>query len=194
MILVFDTETTGLPANWKLPISDVDNWPRIVQMAWLQLGTELLDDCTQRCAVIYPDGFAIPEKASAVHGITDAVARETGEPLGEVLADFCRAVLAADKIVCHNTAFDMAVVAAELWRLNRRPTAIDLLHKPVYCTMQKGIQICKIPGMYGYKWPTLAELYRQLFGREPANQHRADGDVRATAECYVEMVARGYAG
>ncbi|MCX6741278.1 MAG: hypothetical protein NTY61_02675, partial [Candidatus Parcubacteria bacterium] len=32
--LFFDTETTGLPKNWKAPIEDLDNWPRIVQIAW----------------------------------------------------------------------------------------------------------------------------------------------------------------
>ena len=27
MIFFFDTETTGLPRNWKAPITDIDNWP-----------------------------------------------------------------------------------------------------------------------------------------------------------------------
>ena len=34
MYLFFDTETTGLPKDWKAPISDLDNWPRLVQIAW----------------------------------------------------------------------------------------------------------------------------------------------------------------
>jgi len=34
MYLIFDTETTGLPKNWKAPISDTENWPRCVQLAW----------------------------------------------------------------------------------------------------------------------------------------------------------------
>ena len=34
MYLVFDTETTGLPRNFDAPISDSDNWPRMVQIAW----------------------------------------------------------------------------------------------------------------------------------------------------------------
>ena len=28
MILIYDTETTGLPRDWNAPISDSDNWPR----------------------------------------------------------------------------------------------------------------------------------------------------------------------
>jgi len=33
-ILFFDTETTGLPKNWKAPVEQLDNWPRLVQIAW----------------------------------------------------------------------------------------------------------------------------------------------------------------
>ena len=35
MYLFFDTETTGLPRSWKAPITDSNNWPRLVQIAWL---------------------------------------------------------------------------------------------------------------------------------------------------------------
>jgi hypothetical protein len=35
MYLFFDTETSGLPRTHKAPVSDLDNWPRIVQIAWL---------------------------------------------------------------------------------------------------------------------------------------------------------------
>ncbi len=34
MYLFFDTETTGLPRNYKAPVSDSNNWPRMVQIAW----------------------------------------------------------------------------------------------------------------------------------------------------------------
>jgi hypothetical protein len=35
MYLFFDTETTGLPKSWKAPVTDVNNWPRLVQLAFL---------------------------------------------------------------------------------------------------------------------------------------------------------------
>ena len=34
MFLIFDTETTGLPKRWNAPVSDSNNWPRCVQLAW----------------------------------------------------------------------------------------------------------------------------------------------------------------
>ena len=40
MYLIFDTETTGLPKRWDAPITDVNNWPRCVQIAW-QLHDEM---------------------------------------------------------------------------------------------------------------------------------------------------------
>ena len=35
MYLFFDTETTGLPRNWKAPVTDLNNWPRMIQIAWI---------------------------------------------------------------------------------------------------------------------------------------------------------------
>ena len=39
MYLFFDTETTGLPKNWKAPVTDLNNWPRLVQLAYLLYDT-----------------------------------------------------------------------------------------------------------------------------------------------------------
>lgn len=35
LLQFFDTETTGLPKNWRAPMHDLDNWPRIIQLAYL---------------------------------------------------------------------------------------------------------------------------------------------------------------
>ncbi|HET7116363.1 MAG TPA: hypothetical protein VFI29_07720 [Hanamia sp.] len=32
MYLFFDTETTGLPKNWKAPVADLNNWPRLSEL------------------------------------------------------------------------------------------------------------------------------------------------------------------
>jgi hypothetical protein len=62
MYLIFDTETTGLPASWNAPVSDVDNWPRVVQLAW-----EAFDTRGRKTeswsSVIRPSGFEIPRDA-----------------------------------------------------------------------------------------------------------------------------------
>ncbi len=35
-IVVFDTETTGLPQFYNAPITQVNNWPRLVQLAFIE--------------------------------------------------------------------------------------------------------------------------------------------------------------
>ena len=68
MYLIFDTETTGLPRNFKAPISDVENWPRVVQIAW-----QLHDDegrlIEHNDFLIQPDGYNIPYGSEQIHGI-----------------------------------------------------------------------------------------------------------------------------
>ena len=84
MYLFFDTETTGLPKRWNAPVTDLENWPRLVQLAWI-----MYDDrgnmLESRDVIVKPEGFTIPPEASRVHGITTLVAREKGEPLQEVM-------------------------------------------------------------------------------------------------------------
>jgi hypothetical protein len=38
--LVFDTETTGLPINEHAPPDDFQNWPYVVQIAWILFDDE----------------------------------------------------------------------------------------------------------------------------------------------------------
>ena len=87
MYLFFDTETTGLPKRWNAPVTDVDNWPRLVQLAWI-----VYDDQGQimktRDVMVRPEGFTIPFEASRVHGITTAIALEKGWPIQEVMEEF----------------------------------------------------------------------------------------------------------
>ena len=33
--IFFDTETTGIPKDYYAPASNVDNWPRLIQIGWV---------------------------------------------------------------------------------------------------------------------------------------------------------------
>jgi len=95
MFLIFDTETTGLPRDKNAPITDFDNWPRAVQLAWQLLDNNgLLLESGNR--IIRPEGFTIPFNASRVHGITTELALRDGHKLEEVLADFQQVLNKAD--------------------------------------------------------------------------------------------------
>ncbi len=183
MILFFDTETTGLPRNWNAPVSDLRNWPRLVQLAWLEYRAngELLDS---HSFIVKPDGFRIPPQASQVHGITNERALAEGVALDKVLRSFTQSVSRARVLVAHNINFDAKIVGAEFLRAN---LPNELFNRRHICTMKSTTDFCRIPGPYGYKWPTLSELYLTLFGRTFPEAHNAAADVEALAKCFFRL-------
>ena len=108
MFLFFDTETTGLPQRWNAPVTNVDNWPRLVQLAWI-----MCDDkgniIEERSDIIKPEGFSIPVEASRVHGITTIKAQEEGKDLLSILELFSDKIDAADALIGHNISFDECI-------------------------------------------------------------------------------------
>lgn len=183
MYLFFDTETTGLPKNWKAPITDLDNWPRLVQLAGL-----LYDkDGTQIAAadyIIKPDGYTIPAASSKVHGISTERAMREGESVEKVLQEFQSLLDQCDCLVAHNISFDEKVVGAAFLRTKM---SNGLIGKQKICTMKRSTDFCAIPGRYGYKWPKLEELHKKLFDTTFQEAHNAAVDIQATAKCFWEL-------
>src|SRR5689334_7624149 len=101
MYLIFDTETTGIPHNKTTPISDLDNWPRVVQLAW-QLHDSKGKLLSQHNYIIKPEGFDIPYKAEQVHGISTKRALAEGHDVREVLAKFIADTTKTSLLVGHN--------------------------------------------------------------------------------------------
>lgn len=187
MYLFFDTETTGLPRNYNAPVTDLANWPRLVQLAYL-----LFDDGGNRIAgsdaIVKPVGFTIPAEAARIHGITTDRAQKEGKELLEVLQDFQNIMVKAKCLVAHNISFDEKIIGAEFLRSrmqNNIPT------KTKICTMQSATNYCALPGMYGYKWPKLAELHRKLFDKDFEEAHNAAADISATVRCFWELKRLG---
>jgi DNA polymerase-3 subunit alpha len=79
-VLNIDTETTGLPKRWDAPITDTDNWPRCIQIAW-QLHDDMGKLIEHQDYLVKPDGFNIPYDAERIHGISTELAAEK-ESLG----------------------------------------------------------------------------------------------------------------
>ncbi len=187
MYLFFDTETTGLPRNWKAPVTDLNNWPRMVQLAFLVYdhdGTEV----TGGDFIIKPEGFRIPADASRVHGITTERALNEGQPLSEVLKLFNTMVQEVNTLVAHNISFDEKIVGAEFLRC-KMPNSLNGKRK--ICTMESTTNFCTISGSYGYKWPKLSELHYKLFRTGFEEAHNAAADIRATVKCFWELKRRG---
>ncbi|MEO1021908.1 MAG: DNA polymerase III subunit alpha [Bacteroidota bacterium] len=189
MYLIFDTETTGLPRDYSAPITDFDNWPRLVQLAW-QLHDHTGKLISHGNHVIKPDGFTIPFNSEKIHGISTKMANEVGEDLTSVLHIFAADMEKAHFLIGHNISFDEKVMGAEFLRM-KVPSALSAKNK--IDTKDDGTEYCKIPGGKGggYKWPTLTELHRALFNKGFEDAHDAAADVEATARIFLEMVRLG---
>lgn len=186
MFLIYDTETTGLPRNFKAPLTDFDNWPRLVQIAW-QLHDEngYLVDAQNH--IIKPEGFTIPFNSEKIHGISTQMAEEQGKPLEEILAIFNEKVEGCEYVVGHNIGFDINIVGCEFLR---KDVDSALTKKKTIDTKDDATNYCKIPGGRGggFKYPTLSELHEKLFGRSFGDAHNAAADVEATARSFFELV------
>lgn len=187
MYLVFDTETTGLPLDWKAAVTDVDNWPRLVQLGWMRFDAQY-QAVEEASFIVRPSGFRIPAQAARIHGISHAHALAQGEPLQTVLRQFEVAVAASMYVIAHNLDYDEKVMGAEFLRAG---LPLPFKDKQLTCTKSAATAYCRLPGKHGFKWPTLAELHRHLFGHGFADAHTALGDVKATARCFFELRLRG---
>lgn len=187
MYLFFDTETTGLPKNWRAPVSDLKNWPRLVQLAFLMYDKEG-NQLSAGDYIIKPEGFTIPADSARIHGITTQQANDEGQPLLAVLQTFQALIDQADYLVAHNMSYDEKIMGAELLR-NKMPNSVA--KKKKICTMQSTTDFCAISGPYGYKWPKLSELHYKLFRTGFEEAHNAAVDITATAKCFWELKRLG---
>ncbi|WP_434037466.1 DNA polymerase III subunit alpha [Formosa sp. 4Alg 33] len=189
MYLIFDTETTGLPKRWDAPISDTDNWPRCIQIAW-QLHDELGNCIEHQDYLVKPEGFNIPYDAEKIHGISTELAEEQGISLAEVLEKFNIALNKTKFVVGQNVGFDLNIMGAEFFR---EGVANQLQELPVLDTCTElTAKLCEIPGGRGgrFKLPTLTELHQFLFNTPFGEAHNATADVEATTRCFFELIRR----
>jgi DNA polymerase-3 subunit epsilon len=197
-VLFFDTETTGVPKDYKAPMTALDNWPRVIQLAWLVADLDG-NTITTREELIRPNGWEIPKEDFWIkHGFDTEISLKAGRELVGVLGEFVEDLQDCGWMVSHNLEFDHPIVGAEMLRLGlkspRKATKI--------CTMKSTIDLCKIPfagerrwyskKTQSWKWPKLQELHQFLFGKDFDGAHQAGGDVAALKACFFELVKRGH--
>ncbi|MEC7877687.1 MAG: DNA polymerase III subunit alpha [Bacteroidota bacterium] len=188
MFLTFDSETTGLPKNYKAPLSDSDNWPRLVQLAW-QINDNKGKLKSNKSYIIKPQGFTIPYNSEKVHGISTEIALKEGHNLEFVLKEFENDLLLSKYIIGHNIDFDINIVGAEYYRKKIKSCLED---KIKIDTGKISKQFCNLSGGIGgrLKMPKLIELYEILFGEKFSDAHDATYDVNATAKSFFELVKK----
>lgn len=184
--IFFDTETTGLPKEYGAPYTDIDNWPRLIQLAWIVYDYTTI--VTKKNFIIKPIGFDIPNSSTKVHGVSTKQALEEGQKVEMVLKEFLNDAQDAAAFIGHNINFDLKIIQSELYRLNIN----NSLHQiEVLDTMILSTEYCKIPNkQHRYRFPKLIELYSKLFSESFDNMHDAMADIEATARCFWALIDR----
>lgn len=189
--LVFDTETNGKrPKRAQLP-----DEPAITQIAGiLFLGRRPVAHLSCFVRPLTYDGqpATIPTEQFFVDaGITQETVDAVGRPLRTCLAEFQQMVKVADRIVAHNIQFDDPITRSNYSRVAAPQR--EYWDTPKFCTMKTLEPVLKLPGKYGYKFPSLDESYRALVdphGFEGA--HDAMVDVQACADVLWAIEDKGY--
>jgi len=193
-IMFFDCETNGLPKDWRAPMQDLDNWPRVIQLAWATYNHNG-ESQLAACDMILPDGWVIPQQQFWIeNGYSTERSMELGKPIIMVLDKFVRALQDCDVIVSHNMSFDYNVVGAEMLR-----AGIKSENRPIrICTKEATTEWCQIPfpgrkqypgmGRQTYKWPKLSELHEKIFGTGFDGAHDAMADVEALKNCFFKLM------
>jgi DNA polymerase-3 subunit epsilon len=194
-VIVFDTETTDLPADQNAPISDSSKWPYIIQLSFMVFDTETKEILEYSDHIIQLDNTVeISPGSIAIHQITAQRSQNEGIPIKQALAQLADNMSDADVIVGHNILFDKRMLMVELTR-NKMKNCLykNGLPIPEYCTMKRTTDLCKIPtqnkktGEIYNKYPTLSELHTYLFCKKPRGTHNAIADVMICLRCFVML-------
>lgn len=172
-MILFDTESTGLHEIMAAPL---ERQPRIIEFAARKISDQSLETIDEIQFLINP-GIPIPSKNVEITGITDEMVKGAKRFAGYfvTIADF---FLGERVLVGHNLPYDVQIMVWELRRIDREtkfPWPIQHL-----CTIELTQDL-------NGKYHSLTDLYVHYFGTNPAQQHRAMGDVNILHEVVKAM-------
>jgi DNA polymerase III epsilon subunit-like protein len=205
-VLVFDTETTGLPKTKILSPDTLQQWPYVVQFSYIIYDLSSNEIIKSKDYIIkIPESILIPEEATKIHGITNEICSKKGILINEALNDFFHSFRNVDMIVGHNISFDINMIKVELLRniydkmltRNQLKTYKYDLHyitnfTNICCTLQDSITYCNIQAINKFgksyiKYPKLIELHQKLFNSSPNNLHNSFNDILVTLRCFMKL-------
>ena len=195
-VLVFDTETSGLP-KWGELVYNTEAFPYIVQLSYI-----LYDIEEQKVLICQDDIIKIPsnivltKECINIHGVTNKLCKRKGIDIKKAINEFNNILIISDIIIGHNIEFDKKMIVVESLR-NGIEQKIKLQNnKNEYCTMKRNINYCNIKainkmGNEYIKYPKLSELHNKVFGEIPIGLHDSLVDILYCLRCYC-MIEHGY--
>tara|TARA_Y100000741_G_scaffold256579_1_gene197827 strand:+ start:2276 stop:2962 length:687 start_codon:yes stop_codon:yes gene_type:complete len=203
-ILVFDTETTGLPQkneDGKEPsIYDFDKWPYIIQISYILYDLSTNDTIIKNNYIKIDNSIIIPPESFEKHKLTHEILNTNGINIIPALREFNNLLKIADVIVAHNISFDKRLIFVECLR-HKIPQYFTSfkgdkkIRKSEFCTMKKTTKHCNIIKISKktnkpyVKTPSLSELYLHLFPDSilPTELHNSLVDILITLKCYIKF-------
>ena len=198
-VLVFDTETSGLPEK-EASIYDKSKWPYIIQLSYILYDLSNNTSLIKTNYIKLDKSVTISQESFNIHNISREILDEQGIHIVPALKEFNECLKICDVVVGHNISFDKRLIFVECFRHNVSQYFTQFInnqkiHKPEFCTMKNTIQLCKLERLsktnqvYN-KMPKLSELYLILFPNEPLPKdlHNSLIDVAMTLRCYVKYV------
>jgi len=194
LILVKDTETTGLPV-WGEPSEGVSQ-PHLVQLAAILVDEDTRVVVDKMDVTIKPNGWSwgADNEAFKVHGVTMERAMAEGVEEEAALRTFLDLWKRAVFRVGHNCPFDNRMIRITICRYIDKTFADVFKAQEYQCTGLLSKGILKMPAppkakRFGpYKMPKLEEAYEFFFpGKKIVGQHSAMGDTQACMEIYFAI-------
>lgn len=214
-ILLFDTETNGLPKNKNAPHTMPEAWPAILQLSWeihtIQgSGRGLqLESKRDHILALHPS-ISWDAGAAAIHGITEEASRQ-GTPAAGALLEFADVLRSVDIVIAHNLGFDKPVVRAAAYAESMRTSDSGIASRlrqlwPTtvqdVCTMRESRDLVCIPSPYYtanphmkrdptanvWKLPRLNELYEWIYGHPYDIQGEIMHNSRYDTHCLSRCV------
>lgn len=169
---VFDTETSGFKENG------------LMQLAAIHLD-EQFNIMNSFCFYVIPQFYTdVEEGAFKAHKIKKETCFDFGITLNNAVAILKNFLDRSEVVICHNYSYDQMVIANAVKLMGKEDFIRD---KKNFCTMNALTPICKFPGKFGFKWPTLKESHKFLLGEDFDNAHDALSDCHATVRILKEM-------
>ncbi len=186
--LIFDTETTGM-VQFRKPPEDPTQ-PDLIQLGMLLVDCRTWEAKARHSMLVtLAEGVTIDPGAKDAHGISEDDCALYGVAPIVACSLFNQACMQADVIVAHNLSFDASIMKTALYRIGNKPHRLD--GRQQVCTKEASTDVLKLPGKYGYKWPTLAEAYRHYTGDEIEGAHDALVDTEACLQVFRGLVQEG---
>lgn len=189
-VLVFDTETSGLPATRTQNYRDIKQFQdcRLLSISWIVYQNGELEKENYYLVKHEKPHSKVVNGAEHINGITRQAIKSKGVVWSEVMDKLMSDLATCRYAVAHNVEFDRMVLLTEAFRYGKTDWLETLENQRYHCTKEMGTAVRKDGSRE--PWPRLDALYMKLFDSKMRGAHHALTDTRATAKCYFEMMER----